>query len=68
MTDGANIDCFSGGGEFEPKGSDGTDLLYECQECGMSLTERGTRELAKDDSTLGRLAEVLLEKAGDTDG
>lgn len=64
MTTGADIDCFRCGSEFEPKGSDGTDLLYECQECGMSLTERGTRELAEMDGAMARLAEVLLEKAG----
>jgi len=63
MTKGANLSCFRCGGEFDAVGSDGTDLLYQCEDCEMSLTEKGTKKLAEDDSTLGRLAEVLLERA-----
>ena len=61
----ANLSCFRCGEEFECVGSDNTDLLFECENCGVELREDTTRELATMDGALARLAEVLLAKAGE---
>ena len=64
---GANLSCFRCGSEFEPVSSDGSDRLYQCEDCGMSLTEKGTRELSKLDGPMADLADALLAKAGDAE-
>lgn len=60
----ANLSCFRCGSEFECVGSQNSDLLFQCENCGVELREDTTRELATMDGALARLAEVLLEESG----
>lgn len=63
MTD-ANLSCYkvSCGGEFAYVGDEGGDTLYECRDCGASLSQTATRELAEGDTSVAQLAKALLNK------
>jgi len=39
------------------------EQLYECDQCGLGLSERQTRRIANMEGALSELAELLIEKS-----
>jgi len=56
------LDCYRHGCSGTLCKATGGTLL-ECDECNVELKESPVRQLSEDNSTLGDLAEVLIDRA-----
>lgn len=58
------LSCFkvSCGGEFAYVGDERRDTLYECRECGATLSQSATKQLADGDTSVAELAKALLNR------